>query len=74
MKSPSEGPASLRSTRTSRNRQELKTAATLPDLVFGENIVVVFLGEKKKKTLLGITYQQLVFFLGLEKNVTREHT
>ena len=70
MKSPSEGPASLRSTRTFRNRQELKTAATLPDLVFAENIVVFFSGEKKKKkkSLLGITYQQLViFFLGWKK-------
>ena len=68
MKSPSEGPASLRSTRTSRNRQELKTATTLPDLVFGENIGFFWGGnEKKKKKLLGITYQQLLIFSWVER-------
>lgn len=65
IKSPSEGTASLCSTRTSRNWQELKTATTLPDLVFVWGGYSCFLlGEKKKKknTLLGITYQQLTIF------------
>ena len=74
MKSASGGPASVRSTRTSRIQQERKAATALPDLVFvlGENSCFFFVGWEKTK-LPEITYKQLVVFCWVEKNVTRDH-